>query len=386
MQLSLLSTKNNKYPLALSLLSFICGIYWQNKFECNIIAITFALILLPIFLLQKNYSNSKIVYFFFFFSGALLLQNQKNNHQDTLKELENKRFDLIAKIINQEKNPQNSYKETLTIQVEKIKQVGQQGFYAKNFNLSIYLRIPSDVSVGDVIEIKSINIKKPAPKKILTNNPSFNEYLLKEDVLTTVFINNLNYTKIYTPEFSIKRWLLEKKQTIFSEIKTKLSPKTFAYFSYIFLGNKKDKTISGIRKQFNNWGISHYLARSGLHIILFILIWKFLLGLIPIKLNFKHLILLSICISYQLLSWSSISFSRAFYVFIIYELGKLLNKQTSFMHILSLVCLFILITNPVQLFFVDFQLSFALTFALAIFSQTTKTKTFKQKLNPIKSG
>lgn len=383
MQLFLLSTKNNKYPLALSLISFIFGIYWQNKFECNVIFIALALILLPSFLLQKKYYNTKVIYFFFFFSGALLLQNQKNNHTSTLKELENKRLDLIAKIINQEKSPQNNYKETLIIQVEKIKPVWQQNFYAKNFNLSIYLRIPSDVEVGDVIEIKSINIKRPVPKKILTNNPSFNEYLLKEDVLATVFTNNLNYTKIYTPKFSIKKWLLEKKQKIFNEIKIKLSPKTFTYFSYIFLGNKKDKTVSGMRKQFNNWGISHYLARSGLHIILFILIWKFLLGLIPIKLNSKHIMLLLICISYQLLSWSSISFSRAFYVFIIYELGRLLNKQTNFMHILSLVCLFILITNPIQLFFVDFQLSFALTFALAIFGQTTKMYTFKQKLNPI---
>jgi competence protein ComEC len=156
-------------------------------------------------------------------------------------------------------------------------------------------------------------------------------------------------------------------------------------FSTIFLGNK-----DGVKKRLNNekiffklWGISHYLARSGLHLVVFLALLELLLRLIPITFVLKQIISLCIAMIYFLLSWSSLSFMRAFLTFIMYKICLLLGLSSNFLHLVILTCFITLLYNPAHLFFLDFQLSFGLTFALAWFNhiQSIKTMSYQKLLN-----
>ena len=71
---------------------------------------------------------------------------------------------------------------------------------------------------------------------------------------------------------------------------------------------------------------------------------------------------MSLSILYFILSWPSISFIRAFLIFLFTKYCNLHRHPTHFMHILLLTCCIVLLINPLQLFFLDFQLSFFLTF------------------------
>ncbi len=67
-------------------------------------------------------------------------------------------------------------------------------------------------------------------------------------------------------------------------------------------------------------------------------------------------------------------YARALYTFILYKICILHKRPSHLVYLLSLVCFFVLLDNPMQLFFLDFQLSFTLTFALAWFNQISSRK------------
>ncbi|MFC1894428.1 ComEC/Rec2 family competence protein [Candidatus Dependentiae bacterium] len=377
---------NKLSPLFLPQFSLLLGICCSTFFCLNnlILAITiiFAGILLFLFKDHTTVNGLQIVLCStIFFSGIFLIQHQKQYHQSLLKNLQNKRLKSTAIVLNKEQR-QNTDGEIFKLNLKKIKSIKyipyntpykkKQFFYTtkklpiKNININYYTQTKSSIEIGDKIKLTNFKIPNLQPKQTLIKKPNYLDYQIKENVLCSIFCKKLFYKNKYKPKFNVFRWINQKKNKLLLNIRQKLLPQTFYYFSYIFLGNKKAGKNNQLRRNFGQWGITHYLARSGLHVILFILIWKILLSLIPISLYLKQLVLISICMIYSLLSWSSISFYRAFYIFIFYELGKFYNQQTSFLHMLCLLCIIILLFNPIQLFFLDFQLSFYLAFTLGI--------------------
>jgi competence protein ComEC len=305
--------------------------------------------------------------------GAFVLTLQKSQHAELMQQFDGKLINIIARVTDKQILPaseRRDWKEIIKINVKRVSIIEQaaNNYQKANFNLQCYSLANTNTEVDDIIEIKNVKIKVPKDQS-LSQNTSYKNYLIKEDLLSSLFFYKSRCIKIlYTPKLSINRWLWNIKNNTYQRLKQKISPIVFTYFSLMFLGNTQHKNIDSMRHTFSYWGLSHYLARSGLHIVLFILIWTFLLRLIPISIRFKRSLLILICLIYKLFSWTSLPFTRAFYAFILTEIGKIFNFQTDFLHLLSIVCLTILLFNPMQLFFLDFQLTFALTFALAFVS------------------
>ncbi|MFA5075011.1 MAG: ComEC/Rec2 family competence protein [Candidatus Babeliales bacterium] len=373
---------NRLSPFIYPLLSLILGIYWQSRFcfcfraLITIIIILFALLIflesacIDFFKKLRNFDTrygELIIYYLFFISGALLFQSQINNSYYLLNKFKNKNLNIIARVKDKEKVENNNIKkEILNLQVIKTQKLTQPYYKETNFNLLCYTQTPTTTKVGDTVLIKNVFLKNQKESNLTAKFPTFYDYLIKENILCSVFVKNLDYKIISSPYFNIKRWIHDKKIAVYNNLKTKILPKTFYFFSSIFLGNRKECCINKFKNQFCLWGISHYLARAGLHIALFIFIWGLILFFLPLNIYIKKSFLLIICFIYNLFSWTSISFVRALYLFFILQSGRILDQQINFLHSLTLICLIILLFNPIQLFFLDFQLSFALTFALAI--------------------
>lgn len=361
---------SNKIPLLLPLVFLLLGIIYSEKaFNVQeIIPSNFYFIFIPtiISLAVLLKSKTKIsAYTFIFLSGALLLQNQKSENFNLLKKIENQKIDVIATVTNKENINSSNIKEKIRLKVKQLKK--NKLFEPAKFNLLCYSCISTNIIPGQRVQIKNIEIKKTETEK--KSNP-FKYFLLKNGILSSFFAKRLNYKIIAKNINPIKQYLYKIRKKIAQKIRYKLSSQTFPYFSSIFLGNKKETISSQQKNIFNIWGISHYLARSGLHIVIFIIIWQLILNLVPLPIKTKTLLLIVISLIYLALSWASLSFMRAFFIFILYQLSKLLNKQANFLHLLTLICLLILIKNPIQLFSLDFQLTFALTFALSISSKS----------------
>lgn len=265
----------------------------------------------------------------------------------------------LIKDIQQTKNGRWNQVILLSLNVIKTN-VKSKYFYFAKPAIMIYNKEPHTMCVGDTIELQNITLKN-------THNQSFGLYLMKEGACTSIFAEKLAYRIIKHPLISISRFIHNLKYRIYTAIQKKCTPNLFTFFSSLFLGNRTGNKyhMDILTDQHKHWGILHYLARSGLHLVLFTMIWNMILRLFPLAYRPRSILLAILVLLYYLLSWSSISFIRALILYSLYTAALIHDRIHHFYYLLILTCGLILLANPAQLFFVDFQLSFLLTFALA---------------------
>ena len=296
--------------------------------------------------------------------GFWLHAHQKAERQTLRHVLCNKKLTLVATVI--EKERQCGYGHLLRLRVYQAFNRSDGRFDVPPFDLFCYSRDNVNVRVSDVISVRDIVITPPrntTPSDI----SSYDDYLLKVGVLSSVFLYaGWQVHCLYRPVRSIHRYVAEWREDLYERCTQKLSCKTQPYFGLIFLGYKQYKNIDRLRTRCNWWGLAHFLARAGLHIMLFIWLLGLMFRFIPLHLRLKNICMMVMCIVYDLLSWTSLPFSRALLVFLLVKSGHLLSKTVDSLYLLSVCAIFFLLYNPSLLFFLDFQLTFAMTFIVLL--------------------
>lgn len=167
-------------------------------------------------------------------------------------------------------------------------------------------------------------------------------------------------------------WWNARRSHVYKELQKTVPPKTFMYISSLFFGLKQGEKYLEMRAQFARWGLTHYLARSGLHISLLVSLWSVPLRFLPLSLSTKALIMLGVLFVYNQLSWANISFNRALWLWFFYLgswlAGCVATPLFGFGQLLTAILLF----NPWQACCLDFQLSFFLTFVLMLLGYLRK--------------
>jgi len=362
-------------------LSLILGILYK-ELDYNLMG-PIVISILSIFLLVYLSKNplQKIKYIILataiFYLGGMRHKQQHENYKLFFDKINNKTLDITTTI--NDIKPIEGKRYNFSI-LGKIKQAKNSTNKLKmkmgDKNLKIYTKTKPKINIGDTIIIKNLKLKAP-------KNNSFIKHLMKENIAITLFANKLDYEVIRKPKYSVQKWIFTKRNQLFCNIKSKMPPITFGIFSSIFLGSKNigKKSLEKLKLRFKNWGILHFLARSGLHLIIFLLLCEFILKYIPLYFVAKQLILITIGIIYLFLSWPSLSFIRAFGAFLFYKISPILNRKPDLPYIIMLICFAMLLYNPIYLFFLDFQLSFGLTFALSFFNQARAQKRTEHTLS-----
>lgn len=351
-------------PLPWVTMALIIGIVWQ---EHNY-SLLYAFIIFGIsFIIFCVKIRIKPVLFLLSLSTIFILGYVRHNQQQKsfysfYKTYNHGPYDCIGTVLAIDQIPQTNFSTRITICIQQIKKHQSDKWNTLSTTFYIYTNKQFCPDVADLIKIENITFKE-------SSNQSFNNYLIRENSAATIFISSIKYKLIDHPHYSLRKWIDHYKKGLIRRLNSKFSISTYKFFATLFLGNPAEKRqMFEIKHAFKAWGIMHYLARSGLHLILFILLLNLLLQLLPIPFILKYLLLLFILIVYSLLSWTSIPFMRALIMFIFYKTGTLLTFQINFLHLLLIVCIITLLFNPQQLFFLDFQLSFGLTGALTCFN------------------
>lgn len=227
--------------------------------------------------------------------------------------------------------------------------------------IHLYVSSNPQSEVDDKVTIENISCKQPPPS-------SYKGHLMREQTIATAFIAKLAPSKVDRPAFSYKRWIHNLKVATTQRATSSLEPATKSLYASLFLGNKTyvHSCYESIKEQFKRWGLSHYLARSGLHLVLIVALWAWFFRIIPIPFMYKELCIALLVLIYAILSWSSISFIRALSTFFLCKIcSGLWHHYYHNLHLLTITAFYLLIQNPLHLFYLDFQLSFGITFALA---------------------
>ena len=160
-------------------------------------------------------------------------------------------------------------------------------------------------------------------------------------------------------------------------VQRNFSKPTAYLVSLVFLGKAPFARVEAesIREEFATWGVVHFVARAGLHLVVLLGAISVLLSLFGLSPLWRTLLLLIFIYWYTLISWTSLPFIRALFATSLATYAFLRGFLTKPLDIISLIAFSLIALNPFIIFFLDFQLSFGVTALLCWISELKKVKT-----------
>lgn len=289
----------------------------------------------------------------FFILGWYRFNHYHRTFIESTHELEGKPISGKAQVVELACTPEKYHAHCLTL---KITSLHHKKAPSQN-TIRLYLRTKPPLINGDTIYFHRLNIPKQTSK-------TFQQYLFKEGIVTSGYPHKFSFRLCMRPIWHISQWCSDTLKRTSKAVSQKLTSQTNALFHTLFLGEKARNSRSSLYAPFMRWGIIHFLARSGLHIMILAGTWSALLMRLSFSWRLRRLTVLLMMGTYYALSWPSISFLRACVGWICYQGFISVGTAPRTLHILSLTTLLIILWNPFQLFYLDFQLSFGLTCAL----------------------
>lgn len=187
----------------------------------------------------------------------------------------------------------------------------------------------------------------------------YREYLLTKDISYQIIVTDLSVIQCVGTSFLQRFFTLRTK--LFEQAPNNLSEFTAAWVNALVLGDDSLLDDSVI-EVFQNWGLSHLLAISGLHIGIVVAIVYFLL----IKLNLlskekAELIMLLFLPIYAVLAGSQPSVLRASMMVLLLLITRRIKMNISALDVISIVFLLLLLFDKYMIYHIGFQFSFIVT-------------------------
>lgn len=244
-----------------------------------------------------------------------------------------------------------------------------------NYNFKISLKIYSKETLGGELDVGMI---------ISYDGTLAKNYLLSMgQINSAVAVKNIKY---YSTIVNVKQILTGKltlaekiKQNVNNMLKQNLS-EDYANLSYSMLFGDKSNLDGDIYAIFQECGVAHVLAVSGLHIALIVGIIVFLLKRLKIKQKYQFVIVALFLLMYCYICGYSASTVRASVMCLTYMLASTLGMRKDRLNTASFAGLILLLTSPTQMFSIGFQLSFACVFGIILLSKPIKNIVVKTYL------
>ncbi len=217
-----------------------------------------------------------------------------------------------------------------------------------------------DLQIGDHLLLKG------RPNRIVNKHEETSfDYALyrKQQGIIWQFYGNAENMAILgksnSPLLKIRRWSSKTQKYLAHTLdKYFVDREAAAIAKALILGFKADIDVN-VQARFAGAGVMHLLAVSGLHVGIIYLICYFLLGRVSGYRQLKIAILICVIFTYALITGLSPSVLRASVMIAVVLLGSLLQRKTNVYNSLTVAAFLLLSINPLMIFQVGFQLSFA---------------------------
>lgn len=246
--------------------------------------------------------------------------------------------------------------EKITIKLNTDEKILINYYIKKNENYS-------NLKIGSIIKVEG---KLDYPKKN-TNFNLFNykNYLLSEKIYFVLTANKITYIKDTDNIFFKAKNLLINYINNF---------KTKDYLYTFILGNTS-LLEQDTKESFQNNGISHLFAVSGMHITLISSLLMYLLKKITKNHDISYIITIFILLFYTFITNFSSSILRAFLLFLLIYINKKFKFNLKTIEIIMLILLILLMYNPFYIYSIGFKFTFIISIILILFSK--KINNFK---------
>lgn len=174
-----------------------------------------------------------------------------------------------------------------------------------------------------------------------------------------------------SPRKSIPYFISRLKRRFYFSLDELYHDKVGAILKALLLGERGEISPE-LKNAFINCGVIHALAISGLHVGYIIFIFFTLFSLIRFSYEARIIAVLISLLVYNMIVGFQPPVVRASLMAGIFLVGRLLQRQTDILNIISAAALIILLINPQQLFLASFQLSFAAVISIVFLYQRLK--------------
>ncbi|MFN0727963.1 ComEC/Rec2 family competence protein [Polaribacter gochangensis] len=337
---------------------------WQYSFAQTILVTGFFLLLIFLFKYFKKQLFFTITsWFLFVFVGMLAVFFQNDSHKENYYANYFSADSLITFKVEKVLKSNLYYDKYLG----SISKVGNQKTVG-----TILLNVQRDslqtsAKIGSVFLFKSeLNeVQKPL-------NPfqfNYKTYLVKQGVNHQSFLRNTAFLVKESNENSIYKIAENIRAKVEKElVKNGFQGEELAVIKALILGQRKDIS-KDLLEEYTNAGAIHILAVSGLHVGIILLILTFLLKPLEQLKNgkiIKTVLIVLLLWFFAVIAGLSASVVRAVTMFTAIAIGMTFKRKTLVQHTLIASMFVLLLSKPMFLFDVGFQLSY-----LAVFSIVT---------------
>ena len=354
------TVQNKNFVMLITALIYIAGIF--SYFTNLSILISILLSICAILCIYKNYLSPKLIIFWifiFYFGFVNCVLHIKST--DSLFEIAPQKHITLEGQIVSIPNSNFSDKSKFFFQTDKGKTLVTISSKDENF---------SNLKIGNYYKITG---KLRIPFEAV--NPSqfdYAKYLKNFGTFTVFYAENTNVqciNKKLNLKWKFLQTLNETRNEILSTHKKYLKSPNLEILGGIVFGDDAVAPPDEIKTSFINSGLLHILAASGMNVAFIYGFWFFFIRKI-FKLSFRLSVLsgMIVIILYAMMTGLGASVIRATIMILFILAGKLINRDTHSISLLSLVAMIMLIYNPAFINDVGFQLSFLVTFGLLISS------------------
>ena len=223
---------------------------------------------------------------------------------------------------------------------------------------------------GDLIRISG-EIQKPRGER----NPgefNYKNFLAANGIYGIINVSKAENIIIQpTRQNSMHRLIYAIKKKFFESLNQLYRGQAQALIKGLLLGERGDISPE-LRDAFARCGVIHALAISGLHIGYLGIIFFVLFSLLRFNYQARIIAVLISIFCYDLLIGFEPPIVRASVMMGIFLLGRLLQRPTDVLNVISAAAVVILLINPQELFQASFQLSFAAILSIVYLYQRLK--------------
>ncbi len=265
----------------------------------------------------------------------------------------------------------NKKKYVFTIQLKAIDMGSGWINCSGKILVNSFTDIP-DILYGDMIILKG---KLYKPYNFNTSTPfSYQDYLSRQGIYLILNVKkdtSVSVVKMTENNSLIKRTIYKTRKYLKNILEHTLSSKEAGIMKALLLGDRS-YIPRHIRQLFIETGTAHVLAISGLHVGIIAGIVLIIFKTLPISRAWQFFMTILSLIAYALITGARPSVVRATIMMSIFLGGFILEREQNLLNSVSVAAFIILISNPLNLFNIGFQLSFACVVSIILFADKIK--------------
>jgi len=368
----------SRYPLVFIFCCFAAGIWLQDRLDFSplLLGILFFSNSLFLVILSRSRFLPAFLALVFFHMGQLSICFWQHHHLEhpLIGYFPLERATVRGELLE----PPEKERRTGVICIDHMEVMDHTIKIQKKFIFKFPADFP-ELLPGDRLSFQNISLTHLEKRR----NPGqfdYSSYLRMQGVIGQIISTDTSCIEGITSSdlISLRRSIFLIRQTIDRQFYRFMDERVAGFLSAILLG-KKEGIQPDIMLDFQQGGVAHVIAISGLNVGFIVFMLLIVLSFFPVSFRWQNIAAIFLLIIHMLLTGANPPVVRATIMIIIYLLGIILQRKPEVYNTLFFAGFLFLLYHPQDLYSLSFQFSFLAVLTMLLFYE--KFKPLEKKIS-----